>query len=65
LFSLEKRSLWGDLTEASHYLRVAYKHEGNQLFTWVNGYRTRENGFKLKEGRFRLDVGGSFLLREW
>ena len=65
LFSLEKRRLQGDLIVAFQYLKGAYKQKGVWLFIRVDSDRTRENGFKLKEGRFRLDVGGSFLLREW
>jgi len=65
LFSLEKRRLQGDLSEALQYLKGVYKHEGNQLFTQVDSDKTRGNGFKLKEERFRSDVGGSFFLREW
>lgn len=45
------------------------EHEGNQLFTLVDGDRIRENGFKLKKVRFRLDIRGeSFterLVRCW
>ena len=65
LFSLEKRRLRGDLVTAIQYLKVVYKHKGNQLFTQVDSDRTRGDGFKLQEERFGLDVKGSFLLREW
>jgi len=53
LFSLEKRSMWGDLIAAFQYLKGAYKQEGSQLFERVDNNRMRGNGFKLKEGRFR------------
>ena len=62
--TVEKRRLWGDLIAAFQYFKTVRKHEGSQLFTWVNSDRTRRNGFKLKEGRYRLDVGGDFFFTE-
>jgi len=41
---------------AFHYLKGAYKQEGERLFTRVDSDRTRRNGFKLGQGRFRLDI---------
>jgi len=57
LFSLEKRRL----NAAFQYLKGAYKHEADGLFTRSDSDRTRGNGFKLKEGRFRLDVRRKYL----
>lgn len=38
---------------ALHYLKVAYKKDGEKLFKRSCCDRTRGNGLKLKEGRFR------------
>jgi len=68
LFSLEKRSLWGDLIAAFQYLKGAYKQEGNLPFERVDDSRTRGNDMKLREGRCQEDSwmsGGSSLQREW
>ena len=36
LLSLEKRRLWGDFTVAFQYLKGAYQHKGEWLFTRVD-----------------------------
>ena len=59
-FSLEKRRLQGDLIVAFHYLKRAYKQEGEQLFTRVDSDKTRGNGFKPRQGRFSLDIRRKF-----
>jgi len=63
LFSLEERRLQWDLIPYFRYLKGAYKHEENQLFTRGDPDRARGNGFKLKEGIFRLDVRRKFFTK--
>ena len=55
LFSLGKRSLWGDLIAAFQYLKGAYKQEGEQLFTRVDSDRIRGNEVFHSEGDVTLE----------
>ena len=60
LFSLQRRTLRGDLTVAFQYLRGEYKQKGEWLFTRVDSDRTWGDGFKLRQERFRLDIRRKF-----
>ena len=63
LFNLEKRRLQWDLIVAFHYVKRAYKWEGDWLFTWCDNDRTRTNGFNLKEGKFNIEVRLKFFIQ--
>lgn len=62
LFSLEKRSLQGDLTVVFRYLKEAYKKDGERFYS-----NRMSNVFQPKGGRFRLDTRKKFFLwwRRW
>lgn len=59
LFTVEKRSLCGDIFAVFQYLKGAYKESERErlcclfVFPQEDNVRKRGNGFKLEEGRFR------------
>ncbi|KAJ7422493.1 hypothetical protein BTVI_13840 [Pitangus sulphuratus] len=60
LFSLEKKTLCGNLIATFQYLKGAYREVREGLFIRNCNDRTRSNGYKLKEGKIRLDIRKKF-----
>lgn len=52
-FSLQKRRPEGDIQLFYSYIKGYYKEGGDQLFSLVNGDKTRSNRLTWEQGRFR------------
>jgi len=61
LFSLEKRSIRGDLINVYKYLRCRRQRDEATFFLAVSGERTRGNSLKLKHRKFCTNVCKNFI----
>jgi len=60
LFSLKKRRLRGDLTNAYKYLKGRCQDSGARLFSVVPSNRTRGNRHRLQHRKFHMNTRKKF-----